>query len=275
MEINSEKWKNGRGQIMGEIGTIGMRKRKRPGGGLKYKHVSETESMNENENEKSVRKRKRECTVTSTPVLPTAISLEKTGRESENENENGHETGLKRRRKVVSPGIEKIRRLFEKDEKVNERDETDSREKEGNVRDRVRKIEREESMRECRTPIVRKPKPTIVTYQKARLKSEKCEKVKDMKSPNYRVNVTSRNDNLKEKNGGSREGGGQIIQNDRTKKNCPVKNGSPNPRRGQKWGKINEKCIDIRTFFTKQVDPKIESLRANFALKKGQTSRFV
>ena len=70
-------------------------------------------------------------------------------------------------------------------------------------------------------------------------------------------------------------GGGQILQNDRTKQNSSVKNGSPNPRRGQKWGKINEKHLDIRTFFTKQVDPKIESLRANFALKKGQTSKFV
>ena len=74
---------------------------------------------------------------------------------------------------------------------------------------------------------------------------------------------------------GIQEGGGQSLQNDRTKQDSSLKNGSPNPRRGPKGGKINEKLIDIRSFFTKQVDPKIESLRANFALKKGQTSKFV
>ena len=73
------------------------------------------------------------------------------------------------------------------------------------------------------------------------------------------------------KNGCMKEGGHNPQKGKTDLKN--KKNESSKVKGVSKGGKSSNKFGDIRNFFVKASDPKIESLRANFALKKGQTSK--
>ena len=269
--MNSEKYEERKYKLrtyetVGESREIvGIRKRKKPGGGFKYKILEKGEGQMRKENEKGSGKRKREDQIIETERVTLDLMTEKTN---------------KKIKPSISPAIERMRKLFvekgEKDEVEQNNIENGESEKAQGVSEIIRKFEKEEKMRVKKILKTTKTQSLITAFE-IRIDQNKPENfqaltnktVRTLKGGGNFTNKSKESENLNSKL--VRGGIDPQLRQSRKKNNIlngdPVMNIKKTPVRGKKKGGGSPRSWDIRRFMSGGSSEKVGANGSNFTPK--------